>query len=533
MTTTNRKIAKVSAILIAASVLGHIFSLGKEIVVAQFFGINAGMDAYNAALSVSNFIGNIVQSTLFVIFIPVYIKLKSQDTQKADRVISSIASWFIGIMAVLAVIMIALSGPIINLGFHGLPPQVRLMSIKLLVMCSFSVFLYSMVSLATGILNAREHFVWPAFSQMFITAFTIAFVVFFADRIGVFSLVYGLIAGLALQAAVLFFVLKKMGFRYGFTLDWRDPEIIKTFKLSCVFLIGVIAGQANLMVDQMMTSYLPPGSVAVLGYASKFIQAPLLVFAMPLATAVFPFFVNQINEQKYDALKYSLARSIRMAGFIFLPMTVLMILFAKPAVQLLFQYGKFDTRATELIALTVVCYSFQLLFITGVTIIHRMFFAMQGIWVLVKISFVTVVLNAGLNYLFMKTIIPPVAGIALSTSVMYVVSFCLLYYILGKRLGELPGKYIIKGLGEITAVSVVMGVFAYFTYYLAEICWTPASVVGRGCLLAVPIMLSLLLFAGLAHVFKFDEYQSLALMIREKTAPFLKKAASAELRAGT
>lgn len=532
MTTTNRKIANVSAILIGASVLGHVFSLGKEMVVAKFFGIDAGMDAYNAALTVSNFIGNIVQSTLFVVFIPAYIKIKSQDEAKADRVISSLANWFVGIMAVMAALIALLAGPIINAGFHGLPPEVRLLGVKLLVLGSCSLFLYSLVNLATGILNAREHFVWPAFSQMFITALTIVLVVLFADRLGVFTLAYGLIAGLALQAAALFLVLRRLGFRYSFALDWRDPEIIQTFKLSCVFLVAVVAGQANLMVDQMMTSYLPPGSVAVLGYASKFIQVPLLIFSIPLATAIFPYFVNQVGKRQYDELKYSLARSVRMAGFIFLPMTVLIMLFARPALELFFQYGKFDARATELIALTVGCYSLQLLFITGVAIIHRVFFAMQGIWVLVKVSAVTVVLNAALNYLFIKTVTPPVAGIALSTSVMYAVSFVLLYYILGKRLGGLPGRYIAKGLGGIAAISLVMGVFAHFSYAFAQALWPPVSVLGRACLLAGPIALSLLLLAGLARLFKFDEYGSLMVMLKEKAAPFLGTAAPAEPRPG-
>ncbi|HAU88763.1 MAG TPA: hypothetical protein DCW72_00550, partial [Elusimicrobia bacterium] len=125
-----------------------------------------------------------------------------------------------------------------------------------------------------------------------------------------------------------------------------------------------------------------------------------------------------------------------------------------------------------------------------------------------------------LNYLFIKTVTPPVAGIALSTSVMYAVSFGLLYYILGKRLGGLPGRYIAKGLGGVAAIALVMGVFAHFAYAFAERLWPPVSVLGRACLLAGPILLSLLLLAGLARFFKFDEYDSLIVMLKEKAAPF-------------
>jgi len=74
MESTNLKIARAAAILIIASILGHLLSLGKEILVAAKFGITQAMDAFYAAITVRNLISGAVLSTFGAVFIPVFIR---------------------------------------------------------------------------------------------------------------------------------------------------------------------------------------------------------------------------------------------------------------------------------------------------------------------------------------------------------------------------------------------------------------------------------------------------------------------------
>ncbi|MCD6413830.1 MAG: hypothetical protein J7L54_06775, partial [Elusimicrobia bacterium] len=92
--TTNQKIARASAILIIASLLGHILSLGKEILVANYFGISKLMDAFYAAITVPNLTNNVFLSTFGAVFIPIFIKYKIKNREESNQVASITTNYF-------------------------------------------------------------------------------------------------------------------------------------------------------------------------------------------------------------------------------------------------------------------------------------------------------------------------------------------------------------------------------------------------------------------------------------------------------
>nr|MDA3793544.1 hypothetical protein [Elusimicrobiota bacterium] len=91
--TTNQKIAKASAILIIASVLGHVLSLGKEILVANYFGITKVMDAFYAAVTIPNMINSMLITVFAAVFIPVFIEHKGKNMDDANELASITGSY--------------------------------------------------------------------------------------------------------------------------------------------------------------------------------------------------------------------------------------------------------------------------------------------------------------------------------------------------------------------------------------------------------------------------------------------------------
>ncbi|MFH1957673.1 MAG: murein biosynthesis integral membrane protein MurJ [bacterium] len=456
--TTNQKIAGATGILIAASILGHILSLGKEILIANYFGITKVMDAFYAAVTVPNMINNVLLTTFGAVFIPVFIKCELKNRDEANRIASTVMNYLFIFFIFISLTLFGFAPWIIKYGFHGMSPESINLAAKLLRIISFTLILSGMIGIMTGILNAFKHFTWPAFSQMFVTVFTILFILLFVKEWGIFVLAYGLLAGLFVQFFFLLPVAGWKGYRYYFDFNFKHPAVKEMLPLALLLFTVTIGGQLNIVVDRIMASYLAQGSIAALGYAAKLVQVPLIIFSGSVAVAVLPFFSSQVAENKIEEMKDTIAASIRMSGFIFIPLTVMTVILAGPVIQILFQRGAFTPQATSLTSIILICYSFQFFFYAVTAVLTRVFFALQDMVTLLKIMAVGAAMNVILNFVFMKIIKPPVAGLALSTSAVLLVIVFLCILKINRKNILLDWKYVFKGLGRMCIASAIMGV---------------------------------------------------------------------------
>lgn len=453
---TNRKIARASLILIAASAGCHVLGLVKEIMVAGCFGITRSMDAFQAAFAVPSLIDNVLLSTFGAVFIPVYVRHSLEGAGEADR-IAAAAFRRLALALVLAAAALFVGAPlVIAFGFRGLSGESAALAARILRVVAFTMVLSGTAGALSGVLNARGHFFWPAVSPLCVTLVTIAFVALGARRQGVMTLAWGLLAGLVAQCAVLLAAARARGLHPGFAAARGDPVLREMTSGALLFAVGIVAAQANVLVDSVMASYLAPGSLAALSYAAKLVTVPITIFTASLATAIFPFFSMQAAGDRIGEMKDSLARSIRAAGFIFLPLTAALVVLARPLIGLLFQRGAFDRGATELTSAILACYALQLFFYTVGIIIVRAHLAFRDVAVLVKVALTVVGLNVLLNLLFVRLVDPPAAGIALSTSLVQAVAMVMFYRPLVRRIGSLAGRGIVPGLLRISFCTTAM-----------------------------------------------------------------------------
>ena len=77
------------------------------------------------------------------------------------------------------------------------------------------------------------------------------------------------------------------GKRYSLSFDFRKKEILSLFVLMLPLLMGSMFSKMSLVVERFITSRLPPGSIAYLGYASRIIAALILFLAQGASIAIF------------------------------------------------------------------------------------------------------------------------------------------------------------------------------------------------------------------------------------------------------
>ena len=515
---TNLKIAKAYSILVVASIIGHSLSMIKEMLGASYFGVSKTMDAFYAALTVPNIITSVLLSPFSIIFIPIYIKYKLENKTEADRLVSIISNFTLTILIIASIITLAFADSVIKCSSPGLDQETALKAAKMLRIISVSIFFAGGVNIFTGILNAFEHFLWPAVSGMFVTLSTISFMLFFTKTWGIFVMGWGLLVGTIFQFLFLMPFTKKYGFKYYKTLDFSHPEIKKSLNLVLVFFIMAVLTGLNTAIGRFIASWLPGGSIAALAYADKLVQVPLIIFSGSITTAIYPFLSAQAAENKIEDMKDTVSTSIRMTGFIFIPLAFTMIILATPTIQLLFQRGAFDAAATDLTSKIYILYCFQLFYNYALVILLRLLLVFQDFKIILKTTIAGLSANVILNLIFIRLLNPPACGIALAAVLGNFMITVAYFIILKKRISNLHGMAILKSLLKISLFAVASGLAAFWVHKIMRGTFEQTffnRIVG----LIASYTAGLISLISISFAFKLEEFQKIYQLVRTKLRP--------------
>jgi len=181
------------------------------------------------------------------------------------------------------------------------------------------------------------------------------------------------------------------------------------------------------LVAQSMAAMLGPGSVSALAYGSKITMLISGVGSLAVSTAVFPHFSRMVAIGDWDNVRHTLMTYARLIMLISLPLTLGLIYFSEPLVRLLFQRGAFVEADTKLVAWIQALYLLQVpVFVLGMLSV-KLISALKANQALMWGSGINLIFNIICSYLLMKWL--GIAGIALSVSLMYVVSCCYVLYV--------------------------------------------------------------------------------------------------------
>jgi len=521
---TNLKIARAYTILVAASILGHALSLVKEMLGASLFGVTKAMDSFYAALTVPNLVNSVFLSPFSIIFIPILVKYRKKDLGETNRIMSTISNLLFLMLAAAAALAFVFAGPVIGLSSPGLDAPTAANAAKMLRILSAGIIFTGAVNILSGAINAFEHFLWPAVSGIFVTLCTIFLMLFFTERLGVFVLGWGLLAGTILQFFFLAHFSRQQGLRHSGVIDLGHPEIQKSLNLMFFFLIISVLWGLNTVVTRFMASWLPGGSITALAYADKLVQVPLIIFSGAISTSIYPFLSAQAAENRVEDLRNTVSLSIRMSGFIFIPIAVTMMILAEPAIRLLFQRGAFDAAATALTSRILVFNCLLMFSSYAVAILARLLFAFQAAGSVMKVAIATLLVNIILNFAFMKAMDPPATGIALAGAVSSLFSAILYFIVLKRRISNLHGLTILRSLSKITEFSAVTGLIVFYTFRAVSGVFhtTPP---GQAIALAAASLAGLAGFIALSALFKLEEFRKVYQLVLTRLRPAPKPAA--------
>jgi putative peptidoglycan lipid II flippase len=225
---------------------------------------------------------------------------------------------------------------------------------------------------------------------------------------------------------------------HGFT-----PRLWMVLSQTGPMMAGCLLMGSTPLVDQIMATILGSGSVSALSYGNKVPAGLLAIGATALSTAALPYFSRMAAAGDWQGCRHTLKRYTLLLFSISVPCTVLLIIFSRFLVRVLFQHGAFTSLDTVIVGRVQACYAIQIPFYISSMLFVRFISSIRRNDVLMYVSAVNLVLDVALNLLFMR--VWNVAGIALSTSIVYVVAFLIVSLWSFRYLGR----------GQLSSVPVV------------------------------------------------------------------------------
>jgi putative peptidoglycan lipid II flippase len=179
------------------------------------------------------------------------------------------------------------------------------------------------------------------------------------------------------------------------------------------------------VVDQGMAAMLDPGSVAALSYGTKIVTFVTGLGMMAIGTAVLPHFSQMTGAKDWQAIRHTVRTYSRLILLLCVPVTLLIVLLAEPLISVLFERGAFLRSDVRLVARILAFASLQIPFYLLGILFVRLISSLRKNTLLLWGAAISLPLDVVLNLAFMRWM--GVAGIALSTSIVMMVSCGYLY----------------------------------------------------------------------------------------------------------
>jgi putative peptidoglycan lipid II flippase len=424
--------------------LSRIAGLVREIVAASYFGVKGPMSAFTIAFQVPNLVRSLfADAALQAAFVPVFTEqLEKRNRAEAFRVASALLFVIAAGLGSLTAVFILVAPLLMPLFAPGFGSELTDLTVNLARLLFPIVLLLGLTGLVVGVLNSFEHFSVPAIAPLFWNLAIIVTLVVLTPQLDgndkIYAYAVGVLIGTVVQLLLPLPWLRRTGFRIARSFDWRDERVARVLKLMFPVTIGLGLINFNLSIDSIFATLINEQAPAAIDKAFRIYMLPQGMFAVAVATVLFPTLSRFAARADREGLRLTLANGIRQLLFMLMPTAVTILVLSEPITQVIYQRGEFDAAQTDLVSEALFYFAFSLPFAGVNLLLIRGFFSLQRPWVPTLIALANLGINAGLDAVLYEPI--GIGGIPLSTAFVSLLTTIALTAILRPQLGGIDGR---------------------------------------------------------------------------------------------
>lgn len=386
----------------AGKALGYV----RVLLIAHFFGAGAALDAYYIASGVVRLFVSPGTNAFNTSALP---ELEHcTNSQKSADLAATL--WWITLAScvLIAAILAFASGTIIKLLAPGFEPE-RLALGKAMVLWlipyTFAILMRKPYEVWT---LHQSHYTLPFLWDATFNFFAIPALLLLVSYLGPFSIPATMSFGY-----VSLFIVASLTTPFPYlpkSWPWRELFNVSWGFILCLGLVG--AGTLYEVTDRFFASMLPIGSVASLSYALTLFRIPGAVFAPSLLLYLAKACRSAATDPQMAEQELKLTLALVYAYL--LPLGIGMAAVGAPLVNILLGHGAFEESAVRTTTACLQAYVIALPFSVSCQVFARYAQAIQRLRITVTLSYITVGVNALLDWILAPLLGAP--GIALATS---------------------------------------------------------------------------------------------------------------------
>ena len=503
-------ILRASTLIAVLLLISKVFGLVRELFIAAYFGANYIADAYSVAYILPGFalvlLGGLngpFHSAILAIISKYHEK---KDFENSKIIINTIILLSAIVMGIITFIGILFAPYIIKIIGPNLPANTARIAILQIQIMMPMFFISGLLGIYYGVLNVRHHFLMPALSPVMASLAIIISLGLFYKTNPETILAWGTVLGAVFQLLIQFIPLFKDIKGISFKFDFHNVGVKDVIYILLPATLSSTIGQVNIIISSFFASGLEEGSIASFRYANDLIQLPLGVLLTALLVPYLPVMcVSAIKDDNWKELKDNVNKALRAIIRVTAFTMAILLSFGQPLIIILFQRGAFDARATGLTYSVLFYLSLSVIFYACRDLIVRVFYALQNAKIPLYCSFLSIVLYILFNWLLYKPM--GIAGISLATSLVTIINFSLLSYLLWRKIGGWWHK-------ETTSILLYSSLFSFVVFFLGLYCnhifMTYHGIVIRLVICGASLLLLSLIYATGFMFIKDDEAKRLA-----------------------
>lgn len=470
---TKSTLARAASVVAFLTVVSKILGFIREASLAAAFGATSSTDAYLVAQTIPYLLFATASYALTSTFIPVYATIREERGNDAASAFATTTIWVVACIGIILVIVgEALAAPIVRIvapGFGGqLVDLTAYLSRIIMPMMVFQL----LSGVLTGILQADGQFAVPTAANLLQNVSIIISITVFGSRYGITAVAVGTLIGAILSTAVKAPALRLTTFQWQQTPDLRDPGLKRVGILVLPAIVGAGAGELNTLVDRILASGLPEGSVSALNYANRLMQLAPAIIGTSITTVVYPTLARMAAKQDRENLVHGLVDSLNLLHFMLVPIAVGVLVLREPLVRVVFQRGVFDDAATRETAWALLFLSLGIAVFAMRDLVYRAFFAMQDTTIPMFLGIAAVSVNVVLNLLLVGPLRQ--GGLALATTIAGCVALVVGLVAFRRRSSVgFPARRLLSSAVRSGIASAVMGVVVWVVHSKVQILARP------------------------------------------------------------
>ena len=505
-----------AAVVSAAVAASRASGLVREMIMARLFGAGQAYDAFLLGFRIPNLTRDLfAEGALSSAFVPVFSEyLSARGRREAAHLANLVATSLVLVVGALCLVGMLFSPSYVSVlapGFADSPAKFDL-SVRLTRIMFPFLITVALAAQAMGILNASHRFGVPALASACFNVASVGFGLAFgylaAPRLGISlieAMAYGVVFGGCIQLLWQAPSLLRAGFAPRPAFDWSDPGLRYVLRLMGPAVLGSAAVQINVMVNTNFASEIRDaaghpldGPVSWLGYAFRFMQLPLGLFGVAIASAALPSISRSAAAERLDEFRDTLAHALGMVFLLTIPSSVGLAVLGESMIGTIYQAGRFTAYDSRQTALALAGYAFGLAGYAATKILAPAFYALGDACTPMLVSLGSIAVNLAAAVALVKVGGLGHAGLALSTSLVALTGSAALFAVLRRRVGGLHGRKLLGTASRVAIASAAMGA-ACLTSSRAIHAWAGAGRLGHAVDAAVSIPLGVAVFAVLAY----------------------------------